>query len=61
MKGEVMSKLLKLALEKERNHYSEKLISIGVYKRDHVQRMTISELRNEYFYFFRKNKAPFSK
>ncbi|MES9689309.1 stress protein, partial [Bacillus sp. JJ353] len=28
-----MSKLLKLALEKERNHYSEKLISIGVYKR----------------------------
>ncbi|MFN2745921.1 MULTISPECIES: Fur-regulated basic protein FbpA [Bacillus] len=57
-----MSKLLKNALEKERNHYSKKLISLGVYKQDHLQGMTITELRNEYFYFFRKNKArPFSK
>ncbi|ASB89932.1 Fur-regulated basic protein FbpA [Bacillus sonorensis] len=53
-----MSKLLKNALEKERKHYSEKLMSIGVYNRDNLQRMTITELRNEYFYFFRKNKAP---
>ncbi|KAA6453147.1 Fur-regulated basic protein FbpA [Bacillus swezeyi] len=57
-----MSKLLKNALEKERNHYSKKLISLGVYHQEHLQRMTITELRNEYFYFFRKHKArPFSK
>ncbi|MEC1262411.1 Fur-regulated basic protein FbpA [Bacillus swezeyi] len=57
-----MSKLLKNALEKERNHYSKKLISLGVYHQEHLQRMTITELRNEYFYFFQKHKArPFSK
>ncbi|ARA85330.1 MULTISPECIES: hypothetical protein [Bacillus] len=54
-----MSRLLKNALEKERNHYLKKLNSLGEYNQDVLQRMTITELRNEYFYFFRKNKARF--
>lgn len=52
-----MSRLLKNALEKERNHYLKKLISLGEHNQEVLQRITITELRNEYFYFFRKNKA----
>ncbi|KAF1680875.1 Fur-regulated basic protein FbpA [Bacillus mexicanus] len=48
-----MSNLLKSALEKERNHYSEKLFQIGVYNKEVMNKMTVSELRKEYAYFFR--------
>ncbi|KJJ40707.1 stress protein [Bacillus subtilis] len=48
-----MSNLLKSALEKERSHYSEKLFQIGVYNKEVMNKMTISELRKEYAYFFR--------
>ncbi|MED4515488.1 stress response protein YkoL [Bacillus subtilis] len=48
-----MSNLLKSALEKERSHYSEKLYQIGVYNKEVMNKMTISELRKEYVYFFR--------
>ncbi|MCY8769553.1 stress protein, partial [Bacillus inaquosorum] len=48
-----MSNLLKSALEKERSHYSEKLFQIGVYNKEIMNKMTISELRKEYTYFFR--------
>ncbi|MDA7026197.1 stress protein [Bacillus sp. CLL-7-23] len=54
-----MSKLLKKALEEERNHYTKKLISIGACQQDILHKMTITELRKEYFYFFRKDKASF--
>ncbi|MEC0599604.1 stress protein [Bacillus spizizenii] len=47
-----MSNLLKSALEKERSHYSEKLCQIGVYNKEVMNKMTISELRKEYAYFF---------
>lgn len=47
-----MSNLLKSALEKERRHYSEKLYQIGVYNKEVMNKMTISELRKEYAYFF---------
>ena len=56
-----MSRLLKNALEKERNHYLKKLISLGEHNREVLQRMTITELRNEYFYFFRKKVYFFWK
>ncbi|MCY9201768.1 stress protein [Bacillus halotolerans] len=48
-----MSNLLKTALEKERSHYSEKLFQIGVYNKEVMNKMTLSELRKEYAYFFR--------
>lgn len=54
-----MSRLLKNALEKERNHYLKKLNSLGEYNQDVLQRMTITELRNEYFYFSGKIKPVF--
>lgn len=38
-----MSNLLKSALEKERRHYSEKLYQIGVYNKEVMNKMTISE------------------
>ncbi|MDA1475814.1 stress protein [Bacillus changyiensis] len=52
-----MSKLLKKALEEERKHYTKKLISIGACQQDILHKMTITELRKEYIYFFRKDKA----
>ncbi len=43
-----MSNLLKTALEKERSHYSEKLFQIGVYNKEVMNKMTLSELRNSF-------------
>lgn len=48
-----MSRLLQNALDKERNHYSKKLLQIGVYTKEILNSMTITELRKEYAYFFR--------
>ncbi|ASP25922.1 Fur-regulated basic protein FbpA [Bacillus velezensis] len=47
-----MSRLLQNALDKERNHYSKKLLQIGVYTKEILNSMTITELRKEYAYFF---------
>ena len=47
-----MSHLLQNALDKERNHYSKKLLQIGVYTKEILNSMTITELRKEYAYFF---------
>ncbi|MGD6817462.1 Fur-regulated basic protein FbpA [Metabacillus sp. 84] len=47
-----MSKLLKFALEEQRNYYSQKLLAIGVYNNEVLRKMTISELKNEYVYFY---------
>lgn len=54
-----MSRLLKNALEKERNHYSKKLSSLGEYNQDVLQRMTITELRKNIFIFSGKIKPVF--
>ncbi|MBY8913879.1 stress protein [Bacillus sp. YC2] len=48
-----MSHLLQNALDKERSHYSKKLLQIGVYTKEILNSMTITELRKEYAYFFR--------
>ncbi|KYD04807.1 Fur-regulated basic protein FbpA [Bacillus atrophaeus] len=60
-----MSNFLKTALEKERSHYSEKLHQIGVYNKEVMKEMTISELRREYAYFYRKTpyvkQSPYTK
>ncbi|ARW06413.1 Fur-regulated basic protein FbpA [Bacillus atrophaeus] len=60
-----MSNFLKTALEKERSHYSEKLYQIGVYNKEVMKEMTISELRREYAYFYRKipylKQSPYTK
>ncbi|MTH54317.1 Fur-regulated basic protein FbpA [Bacillus mangrovi] len=60
-----MSKLLKFALDEQRSYYSHKLLAIGVYNDEVLQKMTISELKNEYVYFYhsipaikRKPAAP---
>ncbi|QHK03920.1 Fur-regulated basic protein FbpA [Bacillus velezensis] len=59
-----MSRLLQNALDKERNHYSKKLLQIGVYTKEILNSMTITELRKEYAYFFRnipyKERNPYT-
>lgn len=47
-----MSKFLKNALEEQRAYYSQKLMAIGVYNQHVLTKMTVSELKNEYNYFY---------
>lgn len=48
----VMSKMLQNALEEQRNYYSQKLLAIGVYNTQVLRKMTLTELKNEYNYFY---------
>ncbi|UGB32310.1 Fur-regulated basic protein FbpA [Metabacillus sp. B2-18] len=47
-----MSKMLQTALEEQRNYYSQKLLAIGVYNSQVMNKMTLTELKNEYNYFY---------
>ncbi|APH05580.1 stress protein [Bacillus weihaiensis] len=47
-----MSKLLQNALEEQRKYYSQKLMAIGVYNKQVMNKMTLTELKNEYNYFY---------
>ncbi|MBD1380331.1 stress protein [Metabacillus arenae] len=47
-----MSRFLKNALEEQRNYYYQKLKLIGVYNHEVLSNMTISELKQEYYYFY---------
>ncbi|KMJ58226.1 stress protein [Bacillus sp. LL01] len=47
-----MSKKLQKALEKQREHYINKLLLIGVYDSLILDGMTTTELKTEYHYFF---------
>lgn len=47
-----MSKMLQNALIEQRNYYSEKLLAIGVYNKEVMKNMTLTELKNEYNYFY---------
>lgn len=47
-----MSKMLQTALEEQRNYYSQKLLAIGVYNGQVMNKMTLTELKNEYNYFY---------
>lgn len=48
-----MSKMLQNALEEQRNYYSQKLLAIGVYNTQVLNNMTLTELKNEYNYFYK--------
>ncbi len=48
-----MSKMLQNALEEQRNYYSQKLLAIGVYNSQVLNKMTLTELKDEYNYFYR--------
>ena len=47
-----MGKRMQFALEEQRTYYSQKLLAIGVYNTQVLNKMTISELKNEYNYFY---------
>lgn len=47
-----MSKMLQNALEEQRKYYSQKLLAIGVYNKQVMTKMTLTELKNEYNYFY---------
>jgi hypothetical protein len=47
-----MSKMLQNALIEQRKYYSDKLLAIGVYNTDVMKKMTLTELKNEYNYFY---------
>ncbi|MED4532973.1 stress protein [Metabacillus fastidiosus] len=47
-----MSSMIKIALEEQRKYYSQKLLAIGVYNLEIMEQMTLSELKNEYRYFY---------
>ncbi|MDQ0229446.1 Fur-regulated basic protein FbpA [Metabacillus malikii] len=47
-----MSKMLQNALEEQRNYYSQKLLAIGVYNQQVLNQMTLTELKEEYQYFY---------
>ncbi|WP_353856018.1 stress protein [Bacillus sp. Bos-x628] len=49
-----MRQILKEALEKERQYYTQRLCSLGVYSHDMTKNMTISDLKKEYHFFFNK-------
>jgi hypothetical protein len=53
MELSAMSKMLQTALEEQRNYYSQKLRAIGVYNNQVLNKMTLTELKNEYNYFYR--------
>jgi Fur-regulated basic protein A len=48
-----MSEMFQNALEEQRNYYSQKLLAIGVYNKQVMKKMTLTELKNEYNYFYR--------
>jgi hypothetical protein len=52
MEMSVMSKMLQNALEEQRSYYSQKLLAIGVYNTQVLNKMTLTELKNEYNYFY---------
>lgn len=52
MELSAMSKMLQTALEEQRNYYSQKLLAIGVYNSQVMKKMTLTELKNEYNYFY---------
>lgn len=52
MEMSAMSKMLQNALEEQRNYYSQKLLAIGVYNSQVMKKMTLTELKNEYNYFY---------
>ncbi|MCD7036198.1 Fur-regulated basic protein FbpA [Metabacillus sp. GX 13764] len=47
-----MSNMLKNALEEQRTYYFQKLLAIGVYNNAVLNKMTVTELKNEYNYFY---------
>jgi hypothetical protein len=49
-----MSHQLKMALEDQRKYYSQKLLAIGVYNKEVLNQMTVSELKDEYNYFYHR-------
>ena len=52
MEMSVMSKMLQNAIVEQRNYYSQKLLAIGVYNTQVLNKMTLTELKNEYNYFY---------
>lgn len=52
MEMSVMSKMLRSAIEEQRNYYSQKLVAIGVYNEKIMSNMTLTELKKEYNYFY---------
>ncbi len=52
MEMSAVSKLLQNALEEQRKYYSQKLMAIGVYNKQVMNKMTLTELKNEYNYFY---------
>jgi hypothetical protein len=52
MEMSVMSKMLQNALGEQRNYYCQKLLAIGVYNTQVLNKMTLTELKNEYNYFY---------
>jgi hypothetical protein len=52
MEMSAMSKMLQNGLEEQRNYYSQKLLAIGVYNSQVMKKMTLTELKNEYNYFY---------
>ncbi|MFX0111460.1 stress protein [Bacillus pumilus] len=51
-----MRRILKEALAKERHYYTKQLCSLGVYSPSAAKKMTISDLKKEYHFFFNKTK-----
>ncbi|WP_226668383.1 stress protein [Metabacillus litoralis] len=47
-----MSKMLQNALEEQRKYYSQKLLALGIYNKQVMNNMTLTELKNEYNYFY---------
>lgn len=47
-----MSKMLQNALEEQRKYYYQKLLATGVYHPEVLVKMTITELKNEYNFFY---------
>ena len=50
-----MGKRIQFALEEQRTYYAQKLLAIGVYNTQVLNNMTLSELKNEYNYFYRND------
>ena len=47
-----MSKMLRNAIEEQRNYYTQKLVAIGVYNEKVMTNMTLTELKKEYNYYY---------
>jgi len=56
-----MSNFIKNALEEQRKYYSQKLLAIGVYNEEILNKMTLTELEREYQYFYLKNPKIMKK